>query len=658
MDQLRLEPSSADSPLIPSPAVVTERSGIAAEDHFHNKERSSCCVGPSCFGNCSLGAPPLYGNTLKRSLFGLVGEQQPTRRRKPTVKLSLESVEERIVPSASDMTQQMAPMIAAVQQEVSNAIQIVEQDIAQVEAMFVQEVDHLLGIPTTPNPASGSGAGSGSGSGATTTHSAPSQQLNSATQQAGNGSGSGAAGTAKDNNPTTVVSKIQPMTMGSGSCGSGSICVYTWDPHKYGSGTGHGSGSQSLNYNWSNFHNWLINGAPQKGVTGTIPDDPMDEAVFDGSTSNSQCIVNTSTAEGSVVLKNGFTAPFEIQGTGAALNIPTYSDALNPGGTFDVQFLTADDPCRFTDPGLIGPNYITFHDNVDIGQGGVVKVQAYDWLVFGIGENLQQSSSSAIYVTTNGGLVFGDGKNSGKYSTFELSNATANITNGGTIQFYQTGDTLISASANPGPVITNNSLMKLTGVAGAGASSTGIIVPVHNHGEIDVTGGNFDFGLDDANNNSLTMDTGSINLSGGAVITTLQNYTQTGGAFNIQDASETFGALTTAYFNGGTLNFTKPSGPGTLNTYEVQFNGIALNMRIWANTDNCDLIKSIDSPTDTIKGSSTMNVTLIGTQTVYNSWTLISSGEITGDFQTVNLPNGIYEEYSSGGSFWDCYSTD
>jgi hypothetical protein len=122
--------------------------------------------------------------------FGLLSEQQICRR-SATVRPSLEGVEERIVPSSA--TQQMAPGVVGLQQEVSNAIQIIEQDIAQLEAILVQEVDHLLGIPTTPNPASGSGAGSG----ATATHSAPSQHLNSASQQGGSGSGSGATNTAK-----------------------------------------------------------------------------------------------------------------------------------------------------------------------------------------------------------------------------------------------------------------------------------------------------------------------------------------------------------------------------------------------------------------------------------------------------------------------------
>ncbi len=265
----------------------------------------------------------------------MIGEQQQTRRRKPTVKLSLETVEERIVPSASDMSQQMAPIIAAVQQEVSNAIQIIEQDIAQVEAMIVQEVDHLLGIPTTPNPASGSGAGSGSGSGsgATATHNAPSQQLSSATQQSGNGSGGGATGTAKDNNPSTGVSKMQPMT-GSGSFGS--IVTYTWDPEALGAGTGHGSGS--INYLASDFHNWLKDGQVQR-YDGTIPGTKStDKVLFDGSISNDQIEWNTSFTFSTMTI--GGTGAYTGQQTlVAGVNIDlTGVDSISAWETADSKF--------------------------------------------------------------------------------------------------------------------------------------------------------------------------------------------------------------------------------------------------------------------------------------------------------------------------------
>jgi hypothetical protein len=107
------------------------------------------------------------------------------------------------------------------------------------------------------------------------------------------------------------------------------------------------------------------------------------------------------------------------------------------------------------------------------------------------------------------------------------------------------------------------------------------------------------------------------------------------------------------------VNFTNPSGYGTLNTYDIVFNGATLNMRIQANSSNSDLITDTESPISscTIKGNSTINVTLNGTQTVYSSWTLIASSKtITGDFATVNLPSGVFE--STPGYDWDCYSTD
>jgi hypothetical protein len=70
----------------------------------------------------------------------------------------------------------------------------------------------------------------------------------------------------------------------------------------------------------------------------------------------------------------------------------------------------------------------------------------------------------------------------------------------------------------------------------AGGAQTGINVPLQNSSLMNVQGGTWQFGLNDANNNSLSMNDGSINLSGGADVEMLQNYTQTGGVFRA-DAS-------------------------------------------------------------------------------------------------------------------------
>jgi hypothetical protein len=81
-------------------------------------------------------------------------------------------MEDRTLLSAANtaqMAEQLAPMMAMVQQELNNAVQIITQEIAQVEAIFVEEVDHLLGVPTTQNPTPGSDAGNSSGSASGTT---------------------------------------------------------------------------------------------------------------------------------------------------------------------------------------------------------------------------------------------------------------------------------------------------------------------------------------------------------------------------------------------------------------------------------------------------------------------------------------------------------
>ncbi len=191
------------------------------------------------------------------------------------------------------MVDQMAPMMAMVQQELNTAVQIITQEIAQVEAMFVQEVDHLLGIPTTqsPMPASGAGSNSGSGSGATMTHTAPNQQLNSSTTKSGSGSGSSAP-TTHAPVPTQGSTNVRPLDSDSGS------------------GTGSGSASQSSSATVSG-KVWLDNNG----------DNSLDstEMGYYGATVN---LINVS------------TGGYQSTTTDANGN---YNFTFTPGGTYEWQ---------------------------------------------------------------------------------------------------------------------------------------------------------------------------------------------------------------------------------------------------------------------------------------------------------------------------------
>jgi hypothetical protein len=154
------------------------------------------------------------------------------------------------------------------------------------------------------------------------------------------------------------------------------------------------------------------------------------------------------------------------------------------------------------------------------------------------------------------------------------------------------------------------------------------------------------------------MDAGSINMLEGASIQCKDQFTQTGGAFNIQGAQASFKVITlAANFNGGTVNFTNPSGYGTLTSFAIVFNGATLNMRIKADSSDSDLITVPGGSTVTIKGNSTIDVTLNGSETQGSTWTLISSNvAITGDFQTMNLPGGVSEQ--PVGNVWSCRYSD
>jgi hypothetical protein len=574
----------------------------------------------------------------------------------------LEGIEERIVPAG--MTQPMAPMIEEVQQELNMVVQIIEQDIAQVEALVVRHMEQILGIPTSRNSASGSGAGSGSGrgSGATTTHSVTNRQLHSGPQQAGNGSGSGVMGWAKDNNPMTGVSKIHALTSsgsllpaGSGSS-SGLITVYTWDPHRLGSGTGHGSGN--LNYDFSNYHNWLINGQPQNGTSGTIPDDPKDEAIFNGSVSNIQCIVDINTSEGYVFLRNGYTATFTIS-AGISFSISNFADNGIGLDDFVVAFA--------------GPNAVesfaaglSFLGNFSSEAGGKTTVAAGASVAIGMQSGLNQSTTSPL--TISGTVSIGPiSANSGR-STFKLTNSSADInvnTNGSLIFSAPTNDQTLVDNTGTAALISNNGTVALQETPGEGGAI--IAAQLANHATLKAAqGGLWDFTRADANNHDVSMDAGKITMADNVSLNCTHGYNQSGGTLEVADNDG--GALYVnaggvANFAGGKIVFDSKTGYGNLLFYSVIFNGVEIDMRINGINNTCDYIHCFTTSKISIQGNSKLVVT--ATNPVVKgsgiTWTLIQpdvGDKILGDFLPANitLPKNVVETVGALPNSWKCNS--
>jgi hypothetical protein len=186
-------------------------------------------------------------NLMLRNLFGVRYNQSKARQLNKTVKLHLEGLEERTMPSTSSLNalafqavaspppvpsmaavtsylastmDQWTQFITTVQQDLLGAWKALGQEIALEMSSAQQQWDRLLGItPNAPNPSlntsatqsgsdNGSGrgnsSGSGSGSSASTTHNAPDQPLNTSALQTGRGSGSGSSSTTTTHQNTSA----------------------------------------------------------------------------------------------------------------------------------------------------------------------------------------------------------------------------------------------------------------------------------------------------------------------------------------------------------------------------------------------------------------------------------------------------------------------
>jgi hypothetical protein len=375
--------------------------------------------------------------------------------------------------------------------EFSIAVKIVTQGFAQTEAIVVQDLDHLFGIPTGNGAGSGSSSSStsvtqarGTGSGASSSATTPNPQPPSGSQATGRGSGSGAAVTARENNLTHGTSKVQPLTSsgsvhpltGSGS-GSGSVNVYTWDPQGYGSGTGKSLGSSTIQAN--DFHNWLKNGQVQL-INGTIPGNkPTDEALFDGSVSNAPIDWNQS-----------FTfSTMAIGGIGAYTGLQTLepSDKIDltgvDGGNAGGDNGASDFNFHFDDYGQIFEIDKNFSiDNMDVTgysddtiyiSGGTTTIAAG----FGYTENLGVS----LMIGTGGTL------NHQGYIPLTLTNDNLVITDNGTMKVeYGSGQgiNLIDSGTHQGDYIYVGS--DLTYLGSGNVENDTFTVPVYLYGNTSV----------------------------------------------------------------------------------------------------------------------------------------------------------------------------
>jgi hypothetical protein len=336
------------------------------------------------------------------------------------------------------------------------------------------------------------------------------------------------------------------------------------------------------------------------------------------------------------------TGDFDLEGNN---NLQTDAGVAEIDGTMYVNFLAAG-TVRTINGGTVNEN-----GDVDFGENGKVNIINSGTLNLNAPAGKDQSSGSPINVTS-GTLNFGDNKNSKNYATFHLTTASADIkiSGGGTMNVYQTGGTPIdNVLGGAGAVITNSGTVNLQGVAGAGGTT--IAAPLQNDGTLKVLGGDWTFSQKDATGNDLSMAQGSITLTNSAKIYCSHGFTQSGGAFNINTAQATLAVTgVPANFNGGAVSFSLPNG--VLNTGGIAFNGATLNMNITGGSNTSNVINSTSC---SIKaGTSTINVTRNGGSGA-GLWTLIKNPagtNIVGDFNTVNLPEGVVEEPVT--NTWSC----
>ncbi len=335
------------------------------------------------------------------SLFGVRYHQSKARRPKKTVKLRVEGLEDRTMPSASvpnplafeavaspppapsiaavatylaSTMDQWTQFITTVQQDVLAAWRMLGQEIAQEVSVIQQRWDRLVGInPNAPNPSlnstvpqpgsdSGTGrgnsSGSGSGSSASTTHDSPNQPLNNSPQQSGSGSGSGSSSTTTHPIHPTQGGMVHPLTSGSGS-GSGIAGSGTGSE---GNGTGSGYATVSGNV-------WLDNNGDGSLDNNELGYQGITVDLFETDTTPWSLVQSTTTDSSgnysfTPMLVGPYAYPYlvHVEFTNAlGATFPGFNQINNKGNS--APFLLRAGGWRFIEAGLLSMTVTTTQDD-------------------------------------------------------------------------------------------------------------------------------------------------------------------------------------------------------------------------------------------------------------------------------------------------------
>ncbi len=562
---------------------------------------------------------PFYTQGQYGSLrFGLPREQLKARRPRPTVKLQLEGLTERILPSASPIgVGAMSPMVTtAVEQEihlisilqngVSNIYKTIGQEVAQELVSIRQQLDRLLGIiPNAQNQSLGNsvkqpGSGSSSGSGATTTaHNPPNKQLNSGTQKAG--------------------SSIKPLD------GDPATDTLIWKPQSSDDAASAG--------------NWYDEAQFKNGVTTPSATNPV---IFDGNVSNSAIEWTGDASAASIKLQGGYNSLMTIDAGKTVTVAGTLVQATGDptANTLDLQFNDANSKFQIDGGGTItnmqlGGSYqawfvlnggtmnIAYDDAPDTYSDKIgvnISVGEYAFLMDGGGNSLTFANNSVqisvvgdMYVhygTTTKPLIDNGGK----------SNDYINV-NGGTLAYDGNGGVVDKFTV---PVyVQGGGTFLMTEAIGANPGGQLIVQDGSNYkfpngDKESVYMGGSDWSSSVELNDEDTLECDDDYYQDGGTLETMDDTTCT-----LQDGPQSRG---TALIAGGSLAINP--FPGDFGNMVVNgmldFAGIYV-AQINGDGSDCDLL-TVDGAMEIEQSAATLQIVVNGDLQAGNTWTIIDAG--------------------------------
>jgi hypothetical protein len=523
---------------------------------------------------------------------------QPKQRRpKRTVKLGLESLTDRILPSASPLTplpvvsvasppaspitavtsqmvSAMDQLIVTLQNDVSGARQVIAQEAAFVH----QQLDHLFGI-TPAMPQAGSGSGSGGGA-MTTATSAQNQQSKIVTPQSGSGSGSSAATTVHEN---ASMQRVMPLA-GSGSLGSGSATIHgtVWlDNNGDGSIDEGEQGLQGVTVN-------LVDPLTGLGVAQATTDADGDYTIGGAPPGQYEIQVVFPNFEPTI---KGSDSQIDANGFSPVFTAPAGVGVIAPkAGLRSTVVTTGQD-----DPNGIIPNKVTLRDAISTVINGLN--QPVTFAASGVGTVSLQAAlpdlSTNITIIGNNNTVQGNATANNPYSVFTVNgNITAEIdnliitggnaqtgggieNNGGSLTLNNDVITANTASGSGGGIfnangsslyLTNNDLIQYnTASLGGGIANVGGTVTVTASGNpTTILGNNATFqggGIYNAGGGTVQLqNTVYINgnyaaTNGGGVFNSSDEFTMSGGSISANYVIATNGFGGGLYNDGGATLF-------------------------------------------------------------------------------------------------------